>query len=112
MSLPPITEASDANIAAPLAEATSPTECQVRHTLRYLRELSENGHRFLDCHLAVHDANNDRVDAQHRRMIWTHQAMTNWYRNADGQVDIISPWRLVDYWEMTLEPDPADYARG
>ena len=38
--------------------------------------------------------------------------MTNWYRNAEGRVDTNSPWRLVDYWEMTLEPDPADYAWG
>ncbi|MCY3576672.1 MAG: NAD(P)/FAD-dependent oxidoreductase [bacterium] len=88
------------------------TECQVRYTLRCLRELLEGGHRFLDCDQDVHDAYNDRVDAQHERMIWTHEGMTNWYRNAEGRVDTNSPWRLVDYWEMTLEPDPADYAWG
>ena len=45
-------------------------------------------------------------------MIWTHEGMTNWYRNAEGRVDTNSPWRLVDYWEMTLEPNPTDYAWG
>ena len=33
----------------------------------------------------------------------------SWYRNADGKIYILSPWRLVDFWEWTKEPDPADY---
>jgi 4-hydroxyacetophenone monooxygenase len=33
----------------------------------------------------------------------------NWYQNARGVVVTTSPWRLVDYWRWTREPDLADY---
>jgi 4-hydroxyacetophenone monooxygenase len=35
--------------------------------------------------------------------------MSTWYRNAKGRVISVSPWRLVDYWAMTHDPDLADY---
>jgi 4-hydroxyacetophenone monooxygenase len=42
-----------------------------------------------------------RQDEAHARMIWSHPAMRNWYRNAVGRVISALPWRIVDYWEMT-----------
>jgi 4-hydroxyacetophenone monooxygenase len=42
-------------------------------------------------------------------MIWTHEGMDNWYRNKNGRVVSNSPWRLVDYWAMTHDPDLDDY---
>jgi 4-hydroxyacetophenone monooxygenase len=35
--------------------------------------------------------------------------MDNWYRNADGRVVAVLPWRIVDYWEMTRRADLTDY---
>ena len=85
------------------------TECQVRYTLRCLRELLESAHSSMDCRPYVHEEYNDRVDAAHSRMIWTHPGMQTWYRNEEGRVTTNSPWRLVDYWKMTREPNPTDY---
>ncbi len=85
------------------------TECQVRYTMRCLRELIETGRRSMECRQDVHDAYNERVDQAHERMIWTHPGMENWYRNRRGRVFANSPWRLVDYWRMTAEPDPAAF---
>ena len=45
----------------------------------------------------------------HARMVWTHKGMTNWYRNRNGRVFAITPWRLVEYWKMTSRFDPAEY---
>ncbi|MFR9804373.1 hypothetical protein ACL02T_19095 [Pseudonocardia sp. RS010] len=42
-------------------------------------------------------------------MIWTHPGMRNWYRNAAGRVVSALPWRIVDYWRMTREPDLREY---
>jgi 4-hydroxyacetophenone monooxygenase len=53
----------------------------------------------------VCDAYNDRVDAAHANMIWTHPGMDTWYRNAEGRIVTNTPWRLIDYWAMTHEPD-------
>jgi 4-hydroxyacetophenone monooxygenase len=33
----------------------------------------------------------------------------NWYKNKQGRVFALSPWRLVEYWRMTAELDAADY---
>ena len=30
--------------------------------------------------------------------------------NSEGQIHILSPWRLVDYWRWTREPDLRDFA--
>jgi 4-hydroxyacetophenone monooxygenase len=88
------------------------TECGVRHMMQALRELVEGGHRSVECRREVYDSYNRAVDAQHARMVWTHKGMTNWYRNAHGRVFAITPWRLVEYWKMTANFDPAEYQFG
>jgi 4-hydroxyacetophenone monooxygenase len=84
-------------------------ECQVRYIMQGLREMLENGHEAMECRVEPHDAYNDRVDAAHQRMVWAHGGVGNWYKNARGRVIANSPWRLVDYWEMTAKLDLADY---
>jgi 4-hydroxyacetophenone monooxygenase len=36
----------------------------------------------------------------------------SWYKNKQGRVFAISPWRLVEYWRMTSKFDAADYVFG
>ena len=85
------------------------TECQVRYVVRCLREMLERGMSSIEVRRDVHDEYNDRVDAMHANMVWSHAGMSSWYKNAQGRVTTNSPWRLVDYWKMTEEPDLADY---
>jgi 4-hydroxyacetophenone monooxygenase len=49
------------------------------------------------------------VDAAHSCMVWSHPGMTTYYRNSRGRVVTNSPYRVVDYWAMTREPDLADF---
>jgi hypothetical protein len=42
-------------------------------------------------------------------MVWSHEGVGNWYKNASGRVLANSPWRLVDYWNVTREFASADY---
>ena len=35
--------------------------------------------------------------------------MTTYYRNGQGRVFSAMPWRFVDYWSMTHDPDLRDY---
>lgn len=85
------------------------SECQARYLTRLLMHGIENGIDAFDVRPETHDDYVRRVDEQHDRMVWSHPGMTNWYRNADGRVVSVSPWRLVDYWHMTRTPDPNDY---
>ena len=61
------------------------------------------------CRQEPHDAYNARVDAAHRKMVWSHAGVGNWYKNKSGRVIANSPWRLVDYWSMTKTIDPDDF---
>ncbi|MET8354231.1 MULTISPECIES: NAD(P)/FAD-dependent oxidoreductase [unclassified Micromonospora] len=77
------------------------TECGVRYIMEIIQAMVSGGLAAVECRLDVHDAYNARVDAAHGRMIWTHTGMDTWYRNARGRIVTNSPWRVVDYWQMT-----------
>ena len=85
------------------------TECAVRHMMLGLREMVEGGHRSIECRREVYENHNREIDAMHARMVWTHKGMTNWYRNPNGRVFAITPWRLVEYWKMTARFDADEY---
>jgi 4-hydroxyacetophenone monooxygenase len=84
-------------------------ECQVHYALGLLDEMRAAGITSIEPRQDVHDDYNDRVDAAHEKMIWTHPGMETWYRNASGRVVTNSPWRLVDYWTMCHTPTLDDY---
>ncbi|MBC7599415.1 MAG: NAD(P)/FAD-dependent oxidoreductase [Polaromonas sp.] len=85
------------------------TECQMRYVTSVIREMLENQISDVEVRRDVHDEFNRRVDAEHTELVWTHPGMNNWYRNAKGRVFAPMPWRLVDYWKMTREPQLNDY---
>lgn len=49
------------------------------------------------------------VDRMHDGMVWTHPAMSTYYRNSRGRVVAISPFRNVDFWRMTRAARLDDY---
>ncbi len=85
------------------------SECQVRYVTGLLREMIERQLAAVEVKPLVHDAYNARVDAEHADLVWTHPGMRNWYRNDSGRVFSPMPWRLVDYWRMTLQPDLTEF---
>jgi 4-hydroxyacetophenone monooxygenase len=85
------------------------SECQVRYVMLALRQLIESGARAVECRQDAHDRYNEEVDRLHANMVWTHKGVTNWYRNPQGRVFAVSPWRLVQYWAMTSKFDERDY---
>ena len=84
-------------------------ECQARYIARCLTRMIEQGIAAIDVKPAAHDNYVRRVDAEHEQLVWTHPGMSTYYRNGRGRVVSVMPWRLVDYWAMTREPDFADY---
>ncbi|MEN8182685.1 MAG: NAD(P)/FAD-dependent oxidoreductase [Myxococcota bacterium] len=85
------------------------SECQVRYVLGCLEALIERGRSTLECRREVHDAFNEKLDATLDGMVWSHPGSGSWYKNSKGRVITTSPWRLVDYWRWTREPDLSDY---
>lgn len=85
------------------------SECEVHYLTEAVRMLLEGGHRSMDCRPDVHDAYNERIDAANRSMVWGAAEVNSWYRNAKGRVAQNWPFSLLEYWEQTRRPDPADY---
>ena len=39
-------------------------------------------------------------------LVWSQPSITySFFKNDQGEIHILSPWRLVDYWSWTKEPD-------
>ena len=85
------------------------SECQIRYAMEGIREMIESGAKSIECRKAPFDAYNIKVDAALAKMVWSHKGMSNWYKNSKGRVATNSPWRLVDYRNMTEHIDPTDY---
>jgi 4-hydroxyacetophenone monooxygenase len=84
-------------------------ECQVRYALGCIRALIEGNARSLECRREVHDAFNKKLDALLSSTIWMHETQNSYYMNRAGRVATNSPWRLLDYWRWTREPNPDDF---
>jgi 4-hydroxyacetophenone monooxygenase len=85
------------------------SECQIRYTMQALRELLESGKAALEVRPEPYQGYQDKVDTALRSMVWSHPGVTSWYKNQSGRVTQTSPWRLVDYRNLTAEFNPADY---
>ena len=85
------------------------SECQIRYAILAIRELIETGASALDVREEPFWDYQEKVDAAHRGMVWSHPGVKSWYKNKAGRVTQNSPWRLVDYRNLTAEFNPTDY---
>jgi 4-hydroxyacetophenone monooxygenase len=86
------------------------SECQIRYISGCLKALIEGGRRSMEPRKAVHDEYYERIQKELETLVWSSPHVKHsWYKNAHGKIHILSPWRLVDYWRWTKEPDLADF---
>lgn len=78
-------------------------EMQMRFVMDMIKKMGTQDLGAVECRQDVHDAYNERVDSAHENMVWTHEGMTTYYRNARGRIVVNSPFRNVDFYEMTRE---------
>ncbi len=84
-------------------------ECHARHITACLVALASSGGRSIEVRDEPMREYNERFDAEHEHLIWSTAGLRNWYRNDAGRVVVIMPWRLVDYWAMTHDPNLDHY---
>ena len=85
------------------------SECGVRYILGLLGLILAIGHRAADVRRDVHDAFNERVDSENRRMAWGASDVNSWYKNEYGRVAQNWPFTLLEYWQRTSSPTLDDY---
>ena len=85
------------------------SECGVRYILGCLRLALQHGGHALEVREDVHHTFKQRVDERNSQMAWGISTVNTWYKNAAGHITQNWPYSLLEYWERTREPDPADY---
>ena len=85
------------------------SECGVRLILNLLREVLAHDAKAIEVKREVHDAFNEAVDAENRRMAWGWSDVSSWYKNSFGRVAQNWPFTLLEYWKRTKDPDLTDY---
>jgi len=84
-------------------------ECQVDYIVRAIAAMLERGLSTMECRRAAHDEYNARVDAEHEHLVWRHPRVHSYYNNEAGRVTTNMPWKLLEYWRMTREPELDDF---
>jgi 4-hydroxyacetophenone monooxygenase len=86
------------------------SECEATYIDGCLRLLAAGGHDSIEPTRAAYDGWFERTQAEMRTMVWASPHIEhNYYRNDDGEVVGLNPFRLVDYWGWTRDVDPADH---
>lgn len=86
------------------------SECEIRYIMACLDLLIATGKTAME-------PRRDRYDDWYRRcqdelatMVWAQPSIKHsFYKNDEGRVHSLSPWRLVDYWAWTRAPVPGDF---
>ncbi len=82
------------------------SECQMRYIGGCLALLARNGGGSIEPTVDAFDDYVARIRQELSTTVWAHPSVGHsWYKAADGNVYVLSPWRLVDYWKMTEAPD-------
>jgi 4-hydroxyacetophenone monooxygenase len=86
------------------------TECQIRYIAQLIKVLATQGGGAIEVREEACRDYNVRVQAAHAGMVWSHRGADSYYRNAGGEVVVIMPWRVVDFWQLTREVDIDEYS--
>lgn len=85
-------------------------ESQTRYIIDLITKMLDKGVGVVECRPEVNETYNRKVDEAHARRIWSHPGMQTYYRNSRGRVVVNTPWRIVDYWDLTRSADLDDFA--
>ena len=84
-------------------------EMQMNYIMDVIRKMQTESLGAVECRQDVHNQYNEKVDAAHENMLWTHPGMQSYYSNARGRIVVNSPFRNVDFFEMTREAHLSEY---
>ncbi len=85
------------------------TECQVRYIGQCVDRLRTDELRSIDCKPVAYQKYSRALDERLARTVWAMPDFSNTFKNQHGRVVSNLPWRLIEYWKMTYEPNWDDY---
>jgi 4-hydroxyacetophenone monooxygenase len=86
------------------------SECEMRYITGCIDLLLAEGKAAMEPVPARYDDWYDRCQAELQTMVWAQPSIKHsFYKDANGVVHSLSPWRLVDFWTWTRQPVPGDF---
>jgi len=86
------------------------SECQMRYISQCLDELIDGGHRSMEPLQERYDDWHERSQAELATLVWAQPSVKHsFFKNSHGEIHVLSPWRIVDYWNWTREPELSDF---
>ncbi|OBF12679.1 4-hydroxyacetophenone monooxygenase [Mycobacterium sp. ACS4054] len=86
------------------------SELQMRYIDQCLARLAEGDVHSLEPKPEAATDWHERTQNQIKKMVWAHPAVKHsYFKNADGEIHTVSPWRLNEYWAAVREPDWSNF---
>ena len=86
------------------------SECEIRYIMGCIDLLLASGHTAMEPRSEAYDDWYERSQAELKTMVWSQPSIKHsFYKDSNGVVHSLSPWRLVDFWAWTREPDAAAF---
>ena len=85
------------------------SECGVRYILGLIEQVLGSGQARIEVRKDVHDEFNEQVDAENGSMAWGCLDGEQLVQERHGHVAQNWPFTLLEYWQRTLRPDPAEF---
>ncbi|MEE3064490.1 MAG: NAD(P)/FAD-dependent oxidoreductase [Actinomycetota bacterium] len=82
------------------------SELQMRYIDQCLARLADADVHSMEPRAEAATDWHQRTQTQIKKMVWSHPAVKHsYFKNADGEIHTVSPWRLNEYWAAVREPD-------
>jgi 4-hydroxyacetophenone monooxygenase len=86
------------------------SECQMRYISQCLDVLIASDRSAMEPLQERYDDWHERSQREIAKLVWSQPSIKHsFFKNSFGEIHVLSPWRLVDYWRWTRRPDLADF---
>jgi 4-hydroxyacetophenone monooxygenase len=86
------------------------SECEIRYIMGCIDQLLAAGKTAMEPRVDRYDEWYFRCQSELNTLVWSQPSIEHsFYKDANGVVHSLSPWRLVDFWEWTRSPDLDDF---
>ena len=89
------------------------SECQIHYAMDCIHRVLASGAHTIEVREDNHDEYVERHQQEIGQLVWAHPSIEHsHYKNPDGKIFTLSPWRLELYWEWTRAADPEAFILG
>jgi 4-hydroxyacetophenone monooxygenase len=89
------------------------SECQIHYAMDCIHRVLAAGAETIEVRKDAHDEYRERYRGEIDQLLWSHPTVEHsHYKNPNGKIYTLLPWRMEQYWEWTRSADAEDYVVG